>query len=99
MRVEPALAAFLVLHRVAGDDALAGADPTGAAEPGLGAAQHLLLDDEPLLAVLILDQPRRPVAEFRVHVLVPQIERLKHMTIGIDDVIGATHQRVPPEGS
>src|SRR5438477_539419 len=83
MRVETALAAFLVLHRIAGDDALARADPAGAAEPGLGAAEDLLLDDEALLAVLVFDQPRRPVAEAGLHVIVPQIERLEHMPVGI----------------
>src|SRR5207248_8122775 len=76
MRVEPALAAFVVLHRITGDDALARADPAGAAEPGLRAAEDLLLDDEALLAVLVLDQPRRPIAEAGLHVIVPQIERL-----------------------
>ena len=71
------------------------ADRAGAAETGLGAAEDLLLDDQALLAVGVLDQPRRPVAESRVDVMVPQIERLEHMAIGIDDVIGATHQRFP----
>jgi hypothetical protein len=27
--------------------------------------------------------------------MVPQIERFEHMTIGIDDIVGATHQRFP----
>ena len=91
MRIEPAGLAVPVLHRVGGDDALPGADRAGAAEPGLGAAEDLLLDDEALLAVGVLDQPRRPVAEPRVHVMVPQIERLEHMAIGIDDIVGARH--------
>jgi hypothetical protein len=71
MRIEAALAALPVLHRIGRDDALAGANSAGAAEPGLGAAEHLLLDDEPLLAVRVFDQPQRPIAEARVHVMVP----------------------------
>src|SRR5256714_6651532 len=97
MRFKAALAAFLVLHRIPGAATLARAAPAGAAEPGLRAAEDLLLDDEALLAVLVLDQPRRPVAEAGLHVIVPQIERLEHMPVGIDDIVGATHQRVPPE--
>src|SRR6185503_9205992 len=91
MRVEPARLAFLVFHRVGGDDTLPGADRAGAAEPGLGAAEHLLLDHQPLLAVLVLEQARRPVAEARVDVAVPQIERFEHMTVGVDNVVGAAH--------
>ena len=75
-----------------GDDALPGADRAGAAEPGLGAAEHLLLDDQALLAVGVLDQPGRPVAEVRVDVTVPEVERLEHMTVGIDNVVGAAHR-------
>ena len=51
----------------------------------------VLLDDEPLLAVLALDDARRPVAEFRVDVFVPQIERLEDMTVGIDDIVLVAH--------
>ena len=51
MRVEPASLALLVFHRVCRDDALPRADPAGAAEPRLRAAEDLLLDDEALLAV------------------------------------------------
>ena len=71
------------------------ADPAGAPETRLRATEHLLLDDEALLAVGVLDQPRRPIAEARLHVVVPQIERFEHMPVGIDDIVGPTHTRSP----
>src|SRR5512133_3877166 len=93
MRVEPALPALAVLHRVGRDDALPRPDPAGAAESGLRAAEDLLLDNEALLAVFVLDQSRGPIAEAGLHVIVPQIERLEHMPVGVDDIVGATHSR------
>ena len=51
--------------------------------------------DQPFLAVLALDDPRRPIAEFRVHVLVPEIERLEDMTVGIDDIVLVTQDPSP----
>jgi hypothetical protein len=38
----------------------------------------MLLDDQPL-------------AEGRVHVTLPPIERLKNVTVGIDDVVDTSH--------
>src|SRR5436305_7474373 len=99
MWVEPPGLAVPVLHRVGRDDALPGADRPCPAEPGLSAAEDLLLDDEALLAVGVLDQPRRPVAEVWVHVMVPQIERLQHMPVGIDNVVGTGHRKFPPISS
>ena len=74
----------------------AGADPADAAH-ALLAAEQLLLDREPLLAGLVVDdQPRRPVAVLRVHVFVPQIERLEDVAVGVDHVVGAGHWRFLP---
>ena len=93
MRVEPAGPAFLVFHRVGGNDALARADRADAADAELCIADRVLLDNQPLFAgLVVLEDARRPVAEFGIDVLVPEIERLQDMSIGIDDVVGAGHQ-------
>ena len=93
VRVEPAGLAFLVFHRVGGDDALPRADRADAADAELRIADRVLLDNQPLLAgLVVLDDARRPVAELGIDVLVPEIERLQDMAVGIDDVIGAGHQ-------
>ena len=70
MRTEPARATLLVAHRLCRDHTLPranAADPTHT----LLAAEDLLLDEQPLLAVLVLDEFGRPVAEGRVQVVVP----------------------------
>src|SRR5207248_10913119 len=56
-------------------------------------ADDMLVHDEALLAVLAGDDAGRPVAEPGVDVFVPEIERLEDVTVGVDDVIGAAHQR------
>jgi len=38
------------------------------------------------------DEARRAVAILGIHVIVPEIERLQDVTIGVDDVIDAAHQ-------
>src|SRR5213078_5311661 len=53
----------------------------------------VLVNDEPLLAAVALGDARRAVAKRRVDVIAPQIERLEDVTIGIDDIVGATHTR------
>ena len=70
------------------------AEMLGEALTVLTVADRVLLDDEALFAVLHLLDTRRPIAKLRVDVVVPQVERLEDMTVGIDDVVGATHQRV-----
>ncbi len=92
MRVEPARLAVLVFHRVGGNDALPRPDPADPPDAEPPVADRVLLDDEPLLAVVAHDDARRPVAKFRVDVLVPKIERLEDVTVGIDDVVGAAHR-------
>src|SRR3954452_22910834 len=92
MRVEPTGPALLVFHLRGLDLALPRANAADAAH-ALLAAQELALDIELFLAGLrVDDEPRRAVAEFRVHVFVPEIERLQDVTIGIDHVVGAAHQ-------
>src|ERR1700674_676622 len=95
VRIEPAGLAVLVRHRVGLDDALPRADPADPADADPAVADRVLLDDEPLLAVLPLDDPRRPVAKRRVDVFVPKIERLEDVTLGIDDVVSTTHNPAP----
>ena len=77
------------------DDALPRADRADPADAALAVADRVLLDDEPLLAVLALDDPRRPVAELRIDVFVPEIQRLEDVPVGIDDVVDATHNPAP----
>ena len=43
----------------------------------------------------VLDKARRPIAVFRVGVLLPQLKRLEDMAVRIDDVVGATHNQLP----
>ena len=76
-------------HRVGLDDALPGADRADAADADL-----VLLDDQLVLAVLAFDDLRSPVAEFRVDVFFPEVERLQDVAVGIDDVIGAAPSSV-----
>ncbi len=95
VRIEPAGLAVLVRHRVAFDDALPRADRTDPADAEPPVTDRVLLHNEPLLAVLPLDDARRPVAEGRIDVFVPKIERLEDMPVGIDDVVNATHNPAP----
>src|SRR6516164_10699522 len=94
VRIEPAWLPVLILHRVV-DDTLPRSDRADPADAALAVADHMLLDHEPLLAVLALDDPRRAVAELRIDVSVPQIQRLEDVPIGIDDVVSATHMPAP----
>jgi hypothetical protein len=74
VRIKPAGLAVLVFHRVAGDDTLPRANGTNPADAALAVADRMLLDDEPLLAILALDDLGRAVTEFWIDVFVPQIE-------------------------
>ncbi len=91
MRIEAAWFAVLVGHRIGLDHALAGADRTDPPDAALAVADHLFLDNEALLAVFAFHYPRRPVAKTRVDVIIPKIERLENVAVGIDDVISASH--------
>ena len=54
MRIEPAGLAVLVGHCVAFDDALPRADGADPADAALAVADRMLLDNEPLLAILAI---------------------------------------------
>jgi len=69
--------------------------PADPAEATPAVADRPLLDDEPILAVFALDEVRRPVSEFRIHVFVPQIQRFEDMAVRIDDIVSATHDQFP----
>ena len=83
-----------VLHGDVGHRALPGADGPDDAE-ALRAAQHLALHAQALLAVRVDEEARRALAVGGVDVLLPQVERLEHVPIGVDDVIGASHDASP----
>ena len=95
VRIEPAGLAVLVRHSVGLDDTLPRADPADPADADPAVADRVLLDDEPILAVFALDEVRRPVSEFRIHVFVPQIQRFEDMAVRIDDIVSATHDQFP----
>src|SRR5712671_8184750 len=95
MRVEPAGAAFLVFHGLGGHHPLACAAPADAAH-ALLAAEHLLLDEQPLLAVAVDHQLWRAVAVGRIEIVLPQRERLQYVAVRIDRMVGASHRRPPP---
>jgi hypothetical protein len=91
VRVKPAGLAVLVRHRVGLNDTLPGADRANPAYADPLVTNRVLLDDEPLLAILPLYHLGRTVPELRVDVFVPQIERLEDVAVGIDDIISAAH--------
>src|SRR5262249_28880743 len=90
VRIKPAGLPVLILHRVV-DDALPRPDRTDPADAALTVTDHVLLDDEPLLAILAFDDPRRPVAKLRIDVFVPQTQRFEDVPVGVDDIVSATH--------
>jgi hypothetical protein len=95
VRVEPTGAALLIFQLGRLDGALPRADTADAAEASLRIAERALLNDQPALAVVVLDEARRPITVLRVGVFVPQVERLQDVTVGVNDVISATHNPAP----
>ena len=67
-----------------------GANAANTAEPR-SAAQDFVLQQQALLAVLVLDQLRGALAILRVHVVIPERERFKDVSIGVDYVVMAAH--------
>ena len=94
MRVEAAFLSFGIFEAVELDRTLPDADGAETADP-TGIAEQLALDAEALLAVFIDDEARPAVVKRRIDVLVPEIERLEDVTVGIDGLIGAGHGRFP----
>ena len=71
MRIEPAWLAVLVFHRIGGDDALTPTDRANGADAALVGADRVLCYNAPFPAVFALDDARRPIAEFGIHILIP----------------------------
>jgi hypothetical protein len=92
VRIEAALASLLVFHGVVHHRAVTRAHPAQGAQPLL-AAEQLLAHLEALLAIRVADQLRRLIAVFWFDVVTPEIERLQNVSVGIDDIIGASHGR------
>src|SRR6516162_7957074 len=76
VRVEAALAAFLVGHRVVANYPVTGADGTERSEAS-APAKGLAIDAQTLLAVIVDKQARRPIPKVRFDVILPQIQRLE----------------------
>src|SRR5206468_9240973 len=96
--VEASLPALDVLHSAVVHRALPGSDPADETE-ALRAPQDLALDEQPFLAVGVDDHPRRAGAVCGIDVLVPDVDRLEDVSVGVDDVVGARHDQspLPPE--
>ena len=94
MRVEPALLPFGVFQGIGLDRALPHTDRAEAADPPR-IAQHFALDGEALLAVLVDGKPRPALAELGIDVVLPEIERLQDVAVGIDRVVGESHDPSP----
>src|SRR5262249_49854039 len=94
MRVEPALLPLGIFEAVELDRALPDADGAEAADPAR-VAQQFPVNGEALLAVLVDDMPRPPLAKGGVDILVPQRDGFEDMTIGIDRLVGTRHGRSP----
>jgi len=90
VRVEPAGAAFLIGQIVVEHDPVARADRAQRPQTLL-AAEGLAVDLEALLAVGVGEALRPPVAEGRIDVMLPQIDRFEHVPVGVDDIIGLAH--------
>src|SRR5882724_7802797 len=67
MRIEAALFALFVCHRVVADDAVASANRAERSE-ALAPAKRPAVNAQTLLAILVDEQPRRPVAKGRIDV-------------------------------
>jgi hypothetical protein len=92
VRVEPALLPFGIFEAVELDGALPDTDCAKAANPAR-IAQQLAFDAEALLAVFVDDKPRPTVAKFGINVPVLQVERLKDVAVGVDDIICPRHRQ------
>jgi hypothetical protein len=54
-------------------------------------AQELTLDGEMLLAVVVDDETRPAFTERWVDVVIPQIERLENVSVGLDNIVCTCH--------
>src|SRR5207249_7748863 len=88
VRVEPAVASFGIFQGIGLEDPLPDADGPQAADPPR-IAQQLTFDAQAFLAVVVDDKPRPALAEFGIHVPVPQVEWLEDVTVRVDYVVRA----------
>src|SRR5207245_2823830 len=91
VRVETAFASFGVFQGAGLDDALSGAHGTQATDPPR-ITQQLAFDAQAFLAIVVDDEPRPALAEFGIDVLVPQVEGLEDVAVGVDCVVLARHR-------
>src|SRR5262249_42598685 len=98
MRVEPALLAFLVFEAVELDCTLADA---GRAEAGdaAGISEQLPLDAHALLAVAVDDDLWPALAIGGIDVFLPEREGFEDVSVGVDGVVGASHDPAPSKGA
>ena len=94
VRVEASLAAFIVCHRIVAHDTVTGADRAECAKSP-AAAKFFAIDAQTLFAVFVNKQARRPITERPIDVVLPQIERLEDVAVGIDDIVRTTHNPPP----
>src|SRR5207302_4117806 len=90
-RVEPALLPLGIFEAVELNGALPHTNGAEAPDPPR-VAQQFALDLKAFLAVFVDDKPRPALAELRIDVFVPEIERLQNVAVGIDNIIGAGHR-------
>ena len=95
VRIEAAWLAVLVGHRIGLDHTLASADCANPADAALAIADYVLLDYEALLAVFAFHYPRRTIAKSGIDIVIPKIERLENVAVGIDDIISSSHCSAP----
>src|SRR5580693_6694447 len=94
VRVEAALAALAVCHRIVANDPITRADRAECAKPP-ASAKRLAIDAQALLAVLVDEEARRPIPKRRIDIVLPEVEWLEDVAVGIDDIVRAIHNPAP----
>jgi hypothetical protein len=90
VRVKATRSALGISNRV-GADALARADRTDPANANLAVTDRALLDHQLLLAVFALYDARGAVTELGVDVIVPEVEGLEDVAVGVNHLVHVTH--------
>ena len=95
VRVEAALAAFVVFH-LDGRPLMVfpGADAAAQPQSLISAGEHPPFEDHVLVAALVDMASGRAITKRRIDVILPQVQRLQHMAVRIDNVIGAAHSNL-----
>jgi hypothetical protein len=92
--IEAARTPVGVHHRVGVHGAVARPDATEPSQ-ALRVAEDLAFDEQTLLAVLVEDHARRPLAKRGIHVAVPDVDGLEDVTVCVDDLVRTCHG-LPP---